>query len=136
MQGYQKFQPSGDWDRDIKTYRLIAEGHVGRYSRAIEQKKSHAPKGSDGSRAPEGRVSDQLARLHRNELAALEDHHAFWQRQLTASHHDVLLEADGREADGPEWCSTHQSLRAQAARFGRLIHPEQFEAYQTAGAKP
>ena len=135
MQGYQKFQPSGDWDRDIKTYRLIAEGHVGRYSCAIEQKKSHAPKGSDGSRAPEGRVSDQLARLHRNELASLEDHHAFWQRQLTASHHDVLLEADGREADGPEWCSTHQSLRAQAARFGRSDPPRAVRGLPDCGSQ-
>jgi len=118
MQGYQTFTPTGKWDDDMKTYRYICEGHVGRYDRRIAEHTSRAPAG-DG----------QISQIHANKLKELEGHRGFWQRQHTAASNSMLLEPDGQEADYPEWASCHQNLRAQAIKFSRMIHPDEFTAY-------
>ena len=123
MQGFQKFVPTGQWDTDMKQYRYVAEGHVARYDRRIAE-----------LRPPLGNPGGQLQRIHDNTLAELQSHRDFWLRQHLAALHDTLFEPDGREIDAPEWCSTHQGLRAEAIRLGRMIHGTAFQEYVTAAA--
>ncbi len=125
MEGYVKFTPSGDWDKDMKQYRYVAEGHVARLDRRISELKP-----------PLGNPGGQLQRIHQNRLAELKDHRQFWADQHLAALHDTLLEPDGQVADAPEWAHCHQSLRAEAIRFGRLIHSTAFAAYVTSGSTP
>ena len=90
MEGYQQFEPSGDWEKDMKQYRYIAEGHVGRLDRRIAEKQAAPPLGNPGP---------QLIAIHKNELAVLKQHRNFWAEQHKAASNDMLLEPDGRELD-------------------------------------
>jgi hypothetical protein len=117
MEGMQKFSPSGDWDKDCRQYQFVAEGHVARYERRLNE-----------SKPPLGNPGGQLSRIHANKLATLNDHKDFWSRQAEAARHGVLLE-ETDVADGPEWAHNHQALRAEAIKLGRMIHKTAFDAY-------
>lgn len=120
MQGFQTFTPTGDWQKDMVQYRYIAEGHVGRYDRRIAEKQAAPPLGNPGA---------QLLAIHKNELAELQTHRNFWAEQHKAASNDMLLEPDGRELDAAEWSHCHQSLRANAVKYSRMIHKNAFDAY-------
>jgi len=102
----------------MKQYRYVAEGHLARYDRRLAELKP-----------PLGAPGGQLQRIHAGKLAELRSHREFWARQHTAALHDVVLEPDGQELDAAEWQSTHQGLRAEAIKLGRMIHTTQFQAY-------
>jgi len=124
MFGYSNFETTNDWAKDIAHYAMVCQGHV----RTLEQRRE-AKRSVPFLSEPTG----QIAQIRDAEIAALEAGRDFWDRQDTAAGAGYLLEDGGTD---PEWASRHQSLRAEAIKFARIIHRQEFDAYVATAFSP
>jgi len=114
---YSNFPVTDDLEKDINMYGYVCDGHIRSLGLKIEAKR--------GTAVP-AEPTHQVTRLHNAQIAELENRQLFWAEQKVAADMEYLLEAAGQD---PEWGMRHQSLRAEAVRFGRLIHTREFESY-------
>jgi hypothetical protein len=121
---YSNFPVTGDIEKDLKSYQFTCDGHIRTLGLKIAERQGNPPHDE-----PTG----QMARNHDARLAELTKHQEFWTDQSIAAEAGYLLEVAGQD---PQWGMRHQSLRAEAIKYGRMMHRTEFETYVASAFAP